>query len=78
MPVLDKELLTVLEEARSNLAKRWGIPAYSVVNDRTLREMAMYRPKTEADLLKIYGIGQVKSQRYGKTFINAIEKYESK
>ncbi len=78
VPVLDKELLTVLEEARSNLAKRWGIPAYSVVNDRTLREMAMYRPKTEADLLKIYGIGQVKSQRYGKTFINAIEKYESK
>ena len=78
VPVLDKELLTVLEEARSNLAKRWGIPAYSVVNDRTLRAMAMYRPKTEADLLKIYGIGQVKSQRYGKTFINAIEKYESK
>lgn len=78
VPVLDKELLTVLEDTRLKLSKRSGIPAYSVVNDRTLREMAMYRPKTQADLLKIYGIGQVKLQRYGKTFINAIKEYESK
>ena len=77
VPVLDKGLLEVLEKARSQLAKRWGVPAYSVVNDRTLREMAIYRPKSEADMLKIYGIGQVKLQRYGKTFINAMKKYES-
>ena len=78
VPVLDKELLAVLEKTRSQLAKRAGVPAYSVVNDRTLREMAIHRPKNEVDLLKIYGIGQVKLQRYGKTFINAIKKYESK
>ena len=78
VPAIDKELLAVLEKTRSQLAKRWGVPAYSVVNDRTLREMAIYRPKSEADMLKIYGIGQVKLQRYGKTFINAIKEYESK
>ena len=77
VPAIDKELLAVLEKTRSQLAKRWGVPAYSVVNDRTLREMAIYRPKSEADMLKIYGIGQVKLQRYGKTFINAMKKYES-
>ena len=77
VPAIDKELLEVLEKTRSQLAKRWGVPAYSVVNDRTLREMAIYRPKSEADMLKIYGIGQVKLQRYGKTFINAMKKYES-
>ena len=78
VPAIDKELLAVLEKTRSQLAKRWGVPAYSVVNDRTLREMAIYRPKNDADMLKIYGIGQVKLQRYGKTFINAIKECESK
>ena len=78
VPAIDKELLAVLEKTRSQIAKRWGVPAYSVVNDRTLKEMAIYRPKNDADMLKIYGIGQVKLQRYGKTFINAIKEYESK
>lgn len=76
--VLDEELLAFLEKTRSEIAKIVGIPAYSVVNDRTLREIALRRPKNEADFMKIYGIGEVKMKRYGKTFINAVKEYEGK
>ena len=76
--VLDEELLAFLEKTRSEIAKIAGIPAYSVVNDRTLREIAIRRPKNEADFMKIYGIGEVKMKRYGKTFINAVKEYEGK
>ena len=76
--VLDEELLAFLEKTRSEIAKIVGIPAYSVVNDRTLREIAIRRPKNEADFMKIYGIGEVKMKRYGKTFINAVKEYEGK
>ena len=76
--VLDEELLAFLEKTRSEIAKIAGIPAYSVVNDRTLREIAIRRPKNETDFMKIYGIGEVKMKRYGKTFINAVKEYEGK
>ena len=77
-PVLDEKLLEFLKKTRSEIARIAGVPAYSVVNDRTLREIAIRRPKNEADFMKIYGIGEVKMRRYGKTFINAVKEYEGK
>lgn len=78
VPVADKELLGLLKEIRSEFAKRAGVPAYCIVNDRTLEEMAIYRPKSETAFLQIYGIGEVKMRKYGQSFINAIKRYESK
>ena len=34
--------------------------------------MAEVRPKTEADLLSINGVGEAKLERYGKAFLEVI------
>lgn len=73
---IDEALLARLEKTRSDLAKRSGIPAYSVIYDKTLRELAAYRPRNLHDIAKIGGFGEVKIQRYGQAFIDAVNLYE--
>ena len=68
----DPDLLARLKTLRKRLADRDGVPAYIVFNDRTLIEMAQVRPRTEADLLNISGVGAAKLARYGLDFLAEI------
>jgi ATP-dependent DNA helicase RecQ len=54
------------------LARAEALPPYCVFNDRTLREMATYRPTTPAGLLQIYGVGAAKASKYGEAFLALI------
>ena len=45
------------------------MPPYVIFHDRTLVEMLESRPRTEAELLDISGIGQAKLERYGARFL---------
>ena len=74
---VDEALLGRLEKMRIALANRSGVPAYSVVTDRTLRELSAYRPRNIGDLAKIYGLGEVKIKRYGQDFLDVINRYEN-
>ncbi len=47
-------------------ARRRGLPAFRIFNDRTLRALAASRPATTEDLLAIPGIGISKLEKYGK------------
>ncbi len=55
-----------LKTWRSATAKTAGVPAYVVINDATLYEIAALRPQNDDDLLSISGIGPVKLERYGE------------
>jgi ATP-dependent DNA helicase RecQ len=50
---------------RAAIAKELGVPAYVVFHDATLREIAVRRPATLAELGTVTGIGQTKLERYG-------------
>jgi len=63
-----------LRELRANLAKKEGRPAYCIFQDRTLREMARELPKTPDELLCIVGVGQVTLKKYGRQFLELINK----
>lgn len=69
------ELFDVLRTLRKKLAESQGIPPYVVFHDSTLREMATERPQTLDALAQISGVGQVKLERYGATFLSAIRDY---
>ena len=45
---------------------------YVVASDRTLRELAAFRPRTLRELEGIYGIGPSKLDRFGKGFLEVI------
>ena len=66
---VDVDLLTRLKALRKRLADRDGVPAYIVFNDRTLTEMAQVRPRTQAQLLAVSGVGAAKLARYGEDFL---------
>jgi ATP-dependent DNA helicase RecQ len=66
---IDGELLTLLKSLRLHLAREKGVPAYLIFNDATLLEMAARKPKNEAELLQVPGVGPAKLERYGKQFL---------
>jgi ATP-dependent DNA helicase RecQ len=61
-----------LRTLRKSLADREGVPAYIVFNDRVLRELVLRRPRTEAEMLDVPGVGPAKLARYGATFLEAV------
>jgi ATP-dependent DNA helicase RecQ len=65
----DAEMLTLLKSLRLHLARERGVPAYLIFNDATLLEMAVRKPKTEADLLQVPGVGPAKLEKYGEAFL---------
>jgi ATP-dependent DNA helicase RecQ len=68
----DAELFERLRVLRREIAQGEGVPPYVVFSDATLREMARLRPRDEADLLEVKGVGEKKLARYGRRFLAAI------
>ncbi len=69
----ERESFDRLRQLRSSLARKEGLPAYCIFQDRTLREMARALPATPAELLNIVGVGQVTLGKYGKQFLHLID-----
>lgn len=61
-----------LRALRAKLAKEQNVPPYIIFPDRTLTEMAIMQPQSEAQMLDISGVGQTKLERYSEAFINEI------
>ena len=68
------DLFNRFRELRSSLAQKEGLPAYCIFQDRTLREMARMLPTTPDELLGIVGVGQVKLRKYGRQFLELIDR----
>lgn len=65
----DAGLLGMLKKLRQEIARKSGVPAFMVFSDATLLDMCRKEPQTEAELLKVSGVGQVKLERYGASFL---------
>ena len=48
------------------------MPAYVIFSNATLTDMAAKAPRTEAELLEVSGVGQVKADRYGRQFLTRL------
>ena len=68
----DETLYNKLKELRSEYAKKLKLPAYIIFPDKTLIEMAKYKPTSSEELEKIFGVGKAKLKKFGKNFINVI------
>jgi len=68
----DLRLFETLREMRKHLAREQGVPPYVIFGDAALLEMSRERPSNEQEFLDITGVGQVKLERYGDTFLEAI------
>jgi ATP-dependent DNA helicase RecQ len=67
-------LFEALRAERKRIADEQGVPAYVVLHDATLRQLAQVRPRDPKDLLLISGIGITKAERYGQRLLAVVEK----
>ena len=69
---VDPELFDALRELRKRLADERGVPAYVVFGDAALLDMARLRPASDAEFLRVHGVGDKKLREYGEPFLAAI------
>ena len=68
----DPELLARLRQWRADEASRLDRPAYTVLADRSLEELAALRPATIAELARVRGVGPVKLEAYGQALLGLV------
>lgn len=69
----DQAIFEALRAWRREVSQRQGVPAYVILHDRTLEEIAARRPDTEAELATIAGIGPSKLEHYGEDLLAVVE-----
>jgi ATP-dependent DNA helicase RecQ len=68
----DDSLLKALKAWRLRRALQSKLKPYQVLHNRTLEELAVRKPGSEAELAKISGIGPMKLARYGEELLEII------
>jgi ATP-dependent DNA helicase RecQ len=78
LPALhDDALFEKLRTLRKRLADDRGVPPYVVFSDATLRELCTHQPVTLQAFRQIGGVGDVKLERYGTDFVEAIRSFDA-
>ena len=71
----DEILFEILKNLRRSVAKHKDLPPYVIFQDPSLEEMATVYPTTTEELAKVNGVGQGKIHKFGKSFLETIQKY---
>jgi ATP-dependent DNA helicase RecQ len=74
-PLVDertRQLFEALRAHRLSIARAEAVPPFVIASDRTLRELARLRPRTQGELQQAHGMGPVKAARYGEGFLSVI------
>ncbi|MBP9926713.1 MAG: DNA helicase RecQ [Cyclobacteriaceae bacterium] len=71
----EEALFVRLKDTRRQIAGTENVPAYIVLSDATLMELATYLPHNKDEFRKISGFGEVKIEKYGKYFWDVVADY---
>ena len=67
-----KDMITRLKGWRRKLSKEHNVPAYVIMHDRTLIDIAQKIPQESAELGEIYGLGPEKIMKYGEEILKIV------
>ena len=70
----DRQLFEKLRLLRLEIARNLELPPYVVFHDKTLKEMAILKPKSLAAMLQVTGIGEKKLEMFGDSFLEVIKR----
>lgn len=71
----DEKLFEMLKTLRKQVARHKNLPPYVIFQDPSLEEMATTYPTTQEDLASVNGVGMGKVKKFGKEFLELIQKY---
>lgn len=72
---INLELFEILRKLRKDIASEEKVPPFIIFADTSLKQMSALYPKTEEEFLKINGVGEFKTKKYGKKFLKAINDF---
>jgi ATP-dependent DNA helicase RecQ len=72
---VDRGLFEALRALRRRLADERSVPPFVIFGDASLREMARVRPGSLEAFFAIVGVGQMKLDEFGDTFVEEIRRY---
>lgn len=75
-PAVNAKLFARLSALRREIAQEQRVPPFIIFTNATLRDMAIKRPRTYGEMLRVEGVGKNKLARYGDAFLEEIERYE--
>ncbi|MCK5234011.1 MAG: HRDC domain-containing protein, partial [Candidatus Aenigmarchaeota archaeon] len=76
MSTISGDLVTKLKKWRGSLANETGLPAYCILHNKTLLEIAQVMPKTSVELQDISGLGPTKITKYGDDVLQIISDHK--
>ena len=71
----DVKLFEMLKALRKKMAKEKDLPPYVIFQDPSLEEMATTYPTNKEELASVNGVGMGKVNKFGKEFLDLIQKY---
>jgi ATP-dependent DNA helicase RecQ len=71
----DRSLFEALRAHRLAVARAESKPPYVVAHDRTLVEIARWKPRTASELAQVYGMGPARIARYGEGLLAVVHRH---
>lgn len=71
----NKDMFETLRALRKKIADELKVPPFVVFSDTTLKDMCVKYPQTKEEFLKLFGVGEVKAEKYGHEFMDTIKAY---
>ena len=71
----DTTLFNLLKGLRKTVARQKSLPPYVIFQEPALEEMATFYPSTFENLRRIIGVGESKARKFGKPFLDLINRY---
>ena len=72
---VNEQLRARLQEWRMERFKADNVPAYTIMHQSTLMDIASFVPKTKEELLAIKGFGEAKYKKYGEDILRITEEF---
>lgn len=73
--LVDRVLLEALKGIRKKVATKYKIPPFAIFQDPSLEDMTINYPISIQELANVFGVGEGKAKKFGKEFIDFIQKY---
>lgn len=71
----NEKLMAMLKDLRKKVSKQKNVPPFVVFQDPSLEDMTFKYPITIEELSNVYGVGDGKAKKFGKQFIELIQRY---
>ena len=63
--------------ATDHWSKQLNMPAYIIMHDTSLDHLCQLQPRSLADIRKVSGFGERKTEMYGPAILEALERFRN-